>query len=188
MMIKINLLPQPNKLEAWVQDQRMQVHTAIGVAVFIVIVGMCWMWTLALNQELQVLLDEKVSKEQISTELKKKSQQIELIQDKHKTLVTRSHLMGQSFSKKFVPVTLMDVISRSLDPLNLWLRRVSVNGENVEIDGRGGQTEDILKFVDTLEQSPIWRNLLAVETKAESYQGFPMYHFTLRFTIDGLES
>ena len=187
-MIRINLLPQPRISGGENQDRTMRVHAAIGVSVFLVTFGICWMWTLALNQELQALLDEKFVKEQISSELQKKSQQIELVQDKHEALVMRSHLMEQSFDKKFVPVTLMDVISRSLDPLNLWLYRVSVNGKNVEIDGRGLQTEDILKFVDSLEQTAIWQNLLAVETKAESFQGSSVYHFSLSFTIDGLES
>ena len=188
MMIKINLLPQPNQSEGWEQDRMMPVPTVIGVAVFLVILGMCWMWTLTLNQELQALLDEKVAKERISAELKKKSQHIQLVQDQHQALVTRSLLMDQSVSNKFDPVTLMDVISRSVDPLNLWLHQVSVNGENVEITGRGGKSEDVLAFVDTLERSPIWHNLLGVETKTESFQGFPVHHFTLRFTLDGVES
>ena len=187
-MIKINLLPPSRNPEGWKQDRSMQVHSAIGVAVSLVIIGMCWMWTLAFNQELQSLLDKKVVKEQKIAELKKKAQQIQLVQDQHQALLMRSELMEQRFSKKFLPVTFMDVISRSLDPLNLWLHRVSLNGEDVEIDGRGGQNEDIFKFVDSLEQSPIWQNLIAIETKPESFQGQSVYHFTLRFTVDGLES
>ena len=166
----------------------MHVPSVIGVAVSLVILGMCWMWTLSLNQELQALLDKKVAKEQMLAVLKKKSKQLALVQDKYKALVTRSHLMDQSFRKKIVPVTLMDVISRSLDPLNLWLHRVSVNGENVEINGRGGKPEDVLTFVNTLERSQIWRNLLGIETKTESFQGLAVYQFSLRFTLDGLES
>ena len=98
-MIKINLLPQPNESEGWEQARMMQVPTVIGVAVSLVILGMGWMWSLTLNQELQALLDEKAAKEQIAAELKKKSQQIELVQDKHQALVTRSHLIDQSVSK-----------------------------------------------------------------------------------------
>ena len=186
-MIKINLLPQPNKTERCEQDRMMPVPAVVGVAVFLVIFGICWIWTISLNQELQALLDEKVAKEHISAELKKKSQLFKLAQDKQQALLTRSHLIDQGVSKKFVPVTLLDVVSRSLDPLPLWLHRVSVNGENVEIAGRGGKPEDVWQFVDALERSPIWRNLLGVETKTESFQGLPVYHFTLRFTLDGLE-
>ena len=54
--------------------------------------------------------------------------------------------------------------------------------------GEEAKPEDILAFVDTLERSPIWRNLLGIETKTESFQGLPVYQFSLRFTLDGLES
>ena len=93
--------------------------------------------------------------------------------------------MKQQSDNKFAPVSLLDMISRSLNPLNLWLHHLGVDGKNVEIEGRGWQSEDILKFVDTLEQSPHWGNLLAIETRKESYHNIPVYHFNLRFTMNG---
>ena len=183
-MIKINLLPKPQKSEGREPCGTKRGPRALGVAAFLVIIGMCWMWTLALNQELQTLLDHKVVKEQKLVELKKKEQQIQLIQDQYKVLLIRSDFIEQNLRKKFLPITFMDVISRNLDPLNLWLHRVSLNGMDVEIDGRGGNSEDIVQFVDSLEQSPIWQSLIAIETKPESIQGQSVYHFTLRFTID----
>jgi len=82
-------------------------------------------------------------------------------------------------------VSLMDSVSRGLNPLSLWLLRFGVDGKHVEIEGRGLQSEDILKFVDTLEQTAPWGNLLAIEMQKESYQSIPVYRFSLKFTMDG---
>ena len=124
-------------------------------------------------------------KEQKLADLKEKSQHLDLLENKHATLLARSRLVAERSDRKFAPVILMDEISRSVNPLNLWLHRVVVSGQDVEIEGRGLKSHDIRKFVDTLEQTALWKTLLAIETQPEVFQGSQVYHIRLRFTMDG---
>lgn len=142
------------------------------------------LWSMTLHHEYNALLTEKEVKVGILAELKEKSQQTEILENTYTALLTRARLLEDQSGRKFAPVSLMDSISRSLNPLSLWLLRVGVDGKNVEIEGRGLQSEDILKFVDTLEQTAIWENLLAIEMQKESYQKIPVYRFSLRFTMN----
>ena len=80
---------------------------------------------------------------------------------------------------------LLDSISRSVNPLSLWLLRLELDETNVEIQGRGLRGRDIQSFVDSLERTTIWEKLLVIEMDKESYQGVPVYRFGLRFTIKG---
>jgi type IV pilus assembly protein PilN len=139
---------------------------------------------MALHREYQALITEKEVKVGALAELKEKSQQTETLESTYAALLTRARLLEHQSGRKFAPVSLMDSISRSLNPLSLWLLRVGVDGRNVEIEGRGLQSEDIQKFVDTLEQTAPWESLLAIEMQKESYQSIPVYHFNLRFTMN----
>ena len=117
-------------------------------------------------------------------ELKENSQKAAVLKHSYTALLTRARLLEHHSGRKFAPVSLLDSISRSLNPLSLWLLRIGVAGEKVEIEGRGLQSEDILKFVDSLELTPFWGNLLTIEMQKESYQSRPVYRFSLRFTLN----
>ncbi|UCE63318.1 MAG: PilN domain-containing protein [Nitrospirota bacterium] len=140
---------------------------------------------MALHHEYNALFAEKEIKVETLAELKEKFQQTEMLEKTHTALLTRARLLEHQSGRKFSPVSLMDSISWSLNPLSLWLLRVGVDEKNVEIEGRGLQSQDVLKFVDSLEQAAIWDNLLAIEMQKESYQSIPVYRFSLRFTING---
>jgi len=149
------------------------------------ILSILGLWSLALHHEYNALLTEKDAKDGALAKLKKKFQRTEMLENTYTALLTRSRLLEQQSGHKFSPVSLMDSVSRSLNPLSLWLLRFGVDGKHVEIEGRGLQSEDILKFVDTLEQTAPWGNLLAIEMQKESYQSIPVYRFSLKFTMDG---
>ena len=128
---------------------------------------------------------ERDTKDQIVISLREKLRKIEELEKTREQLVVQSRFLEQPTEKKFVPVTFMDAVSRSLNPLNLWLLRISLNGQEVEIEGRGWRRQDIQEFSNELEQTLQWNTLLSLETQVEPDQSSRLYHFNLRFMMDG---
>lgn len=182
-MIKINLLAHQGRSEGG-HGKRPFIPLSRGMGLSVIILTISGIWVLALNHEHKALLREKVAKERILEKLKGESKQLEFIVNTYATLMARSRTLEQSSDRKFQSVKLMDTISRSLNPFNLWLLRLGVDGKDVEIEGRGLKSDDIQKFVDSLETAAPWGSLLAIETQKESGEGTPLYHFSLRFTLN----
>ena len=149
------------------------------------ILSILGVWSLALHHEYKALLIEKKNKVGALAKLKEKFQRTELLENTYEALLTRARLLDRQSGWKFNPVILMDSISRSLNPLNLWLLRVAVDGNKVEIEGRGWESEEIQEFVKSLEQAVLWEKLSAIEIIRESYQNISVYRFNLGFTIIG---
>ena len=149
------------------------------------VLSMVGLWVMALHRQHNALLAEKHVKELALAEMKAKSRPTEILQKTYNTLLDQARFLEQQSEKKFTPVDLLDSISRSVNPLSLWLLRLEVDETNVEIQGRGLRGRDIQSFVDSLERTTFWEKLLAIEMDKESYQGVPVYRFGLRFTIKG---
>ena len=182
-MIKVNLFTHQRRSGRHLR-RSFSGQTALLVGLALLVLSMLGLRSMALHHEYNSLLTDKEIKVGALAELKEKSQKTEILENTYTALLIRSRLLEHHSGRKFAPVSLMDSISRSLNPLNLWLLRVGVDGKNVEIEGRGLQSEDIMKFVDSLEQTAIWDNLLAIEMQKESYHSIPVYRFSLRFTLN----
>jgi type IV pilus assembly protein PilN len=182
-MIKVNVLSFQRRSKRQ-QNRGFSGQASLFIGATLTVLAILGLWSMALHDEYKALLTEKEVKVAELAELKEKFEGTEILESTYKALLTRARLLEHQSGRKFVPVSLMDSISRSLTPLSLWLLRVGVDGKNVEIEGRGLQSEDILRFVDTLEQTLLWENLLAIEMQKESYQSIPVYRFTLRFTLN----
>ncbi len=182
-MIKVNLLTHQRRSGGH-QRKCLSRQSALFIGLALIVLVMMGLWSMALQHEYHALVAEKEIKVKALAKLKEKFQKTEILEKTHTALLTRAGLLEHQLGRKFSPVSLLDAISRSLDPLSLWLLRIGVEEKNVEIEGRGLQSDDVLKFVDSLEQTGIWDNLLAIEMKKESYQNIPVCHFSLRFTLN----
>ena len=158
---------------------------AWGAGLALVVLGGMGWWSWHLHHEYDALLKEKIVKEAEWARVKEKSRETEKLETTYSTNRASSHPSHQPTDKSFASVRLLDSLSRSLDPLALWLIRLGVAGKEVEIEGRSWKGEDITNLVDRLEQTPPWGNLLVIKIRKESYQRVPVYHFNLRFALDG---
>ena len=182
-MIKVNLLPHHGR-SGRPPRKGFSRQFALSIGLAVMVLGILGLWFMTVHHEYHALLADKKIRVKALAKLKEKFQKTEILQKTHTALLTRAGLLEHQAGRRFAPVRLMDSISRSLNPLSLWLLRIGVEEKNVEIEGRGLQSEDVLKFVDSLEQTDIWDNLLAIEMKKESYQSIPVCHFSLRFTLN----
>lgn len=72
------------------------------------------------------------------------------------------------------PVRLMDIVSRSLPEL-LWLDRMTVTANSVNLIGQAFNTNAVASFMDNLDQAPEMNEPILRETR----QNGPVYSFTI---------
>ena len=74
--------------------------------------------------------------------------------------------------------------SRGLDELRIWLKRVEVQGDTVEILGQSLKMHDVGKFLDVLEESQIIRGVPFVEIRDVQEGKKGLYAFRIRFAVN----
>jgi type IV pilus assembly protein PilN len=79
----------------------------------------------------------------------------------------------------------LDYVSRSLEPLKLWLVRLSIKGNNVEVEGRAMTNDDVVEFVNSLRQTDYFSSILLRESRAGTEGKVNVYQFRLDLTLKG---
>ncbi len=182
-MIKINLLPhcyrpQPERYSG----VRMQL--AIGVGVLSTCFLVSCVWAAALFQTRDVLLQEHTAR---GSELMRvlegnhKEPNRKKIHDPLITEVYSRMLQGDQHS---LPIVVFDEISKSLEPLELWLVALTIEHNEVSIEGLALSRGDIAKFIRNLETSSIFGELIRMETDSRHIHGEDIQQFTFQFTVE----
>ncbi|MGB0910864.1 MAG: PilN domain-containing protein [Nitrospirales bacterium] len=81
-----------------------------------------------------------------------------------------------------MPIAVLDEVSSSLEPLELWLLTLSIDQPDVSIEGVALSSTDVSKFIGNLEDSSMFGQLIRMETHSRRIQGEGVQHFTLQFT------
>ena len=87
---------------------------------------------------------------------KKRSKETEQLKHTYSALMEHSLFLEKQAGQRYLPVSLLDSISRSINPLNIWLLRLGMSGKDVEVVGLGWQAEDVYLFMDSLEKNMHW--------------------------------
>jgi len=182
-MIEINLARQlqgsvarnePSCLVCWLMSGL--VFIGVGVA--------SWWWTQSLQQQLDVLLQEKMVKTQSLVRMQEKLKNMEGYSEQKKLLMASVEGISGQEKQKARPVTLLDGISRSVDGLDIWLERVQLEAKVVELHGQSLGLEDIGKFIEALENDQVIMSLPVVEI-LDRPEGEPDgFSFMIRFVFD----
>ena len=184
-MIRINLLEPLRKNER--EDERgFSIRSVLRMGLALMLLGFigAWgLWTLWLYQKHESLLKEKGALQEVLGNWKQRSKDTEWVEPTYSTLMERSRFREKQAGQKYLPVVLLDSISRSINPLNIWLLRLGMSGKDVEVVGLGWEAEDVYLFIDSLEENTIWAGLSKIETRKESYQNHLLYHFNFNFTL-----
>ena len=80
------------------------------------------------------------------------------------------------------PVHMLDEISHRL-PERVWLVSIKETGGNINIIGSGMTNDDIVKYVNNLKATNIFKNVQFVESRQVIDSGVPIYSFSLTFTV-----
>lgn len=183
-MIRINLLPGPKGRKAKPQyDVRAQ--AMLGVGLLLVTLAGCWWYSASLDEELEARQTEKNDKTKQVAALNEQVKQVADFEQRKKQLEDKNRIIDQLEKSRVGPVKVLDHVSQSLDPLKLWLVRVGVNGQNIDLEGRALSNDDVVEFVNNLRRTDYFTNIDLQESRSALESQLNVYQFKLGFRLKG---
>ncbi|MBA5867101.1 MAG: hypothetical protein GDA67_10465 [Nitrospira sp. CR1.3] len=183
-MIRINLLPGPKGRKAKPQyDVRAQ--AMLGVGLVVVTLAGCWWYSSALDEELEARQTEKSEKTKQVASLNEQVKQVADFEQRKRHLEDKNRIIDQLEKSRVGPVKVLDHVSQSLDPLKLWLVRVGVNGQNIDLEGRALSNDDVVEFVNNLRRTDYFTNIDLQESRSAVESQLSVYQFKLAFRLKG---
>jgi type IV pilus assembly protein PilN len=183
-MIRINLLSGPKTRQAKPQyDVRAQV--LLGVGVILVTLAGCWWYSASLDAEIEAKQEEKQQKEKQVAQLKEQVKQVQDFEQKKKLLEDKNRIIDQLEQSRMGPVKVLDHVSQSLEPLKVWLTRLGVSNDVVEVEGKALTNDDVVEFVNNLRRTDYFSAINLQESKAAVENKINLYQFRLAFRLKG---
>ncbi len=183
-MIEINLARQ---LQATPTDKQVSTRGDVWVGV-VLCLGMgvgSWWWTYSQQQEHEYLLQEKQVQAQSLTKIKATLSRLEQYQEEKQRLSETFKARHAQESGKKQPMTLLDGVSRSVDGLEIWLDRVQMADQVVELRGQSFALKEIGKYVDALEKNQVITVLPVVEIlDQDDREDGKVFSFMIRFVLE----
>ncbi len=183
-MIRINLLagPRARKVKP---EWDVRAELALGVGLVVLTLGACFYYSGMLDQEIEARQAEKLDKQKQVAALKEKVKQVEDFERKKKLLEDKNRVIEQLEKSRAGPVRVLDYVSRSLEPLKLWLVRLSIKGNNVEVEGRALTNDDVVEFVNNLRQTDYFSSIQLRESRAATEGKVNLYQFKMDLVMKG---
>ncbi len=183
-MIRINLLSGPKARQAKPQyDVRAQV--LLGVGVIVVTLAGCWWYSASLDQEIEAKQEEKQEKERQLAQLKEQAKQVQDFEQKKKLLEDKNRIIDQLEASRMGPVKVLDNVSQSVEPLKVWLTKLGVSSDTVQVEGKALTNDDVVEFVNNLRRTDYFSGINLQESKAAVENKVNVYQFRLAFRLKG---
>jgi type IV pilus assembly protein PilN len=183
-MIRINLLSGPKTRQARPQyDVRAQ--ALLGVGIILVTLAGCWWYSMSLDDEIEARQQEKQEKEKQVAQLKEQVKQVQDFEQKKKLLEDKNRIIDQLEQSRVGPVKVLDHVSQSLEPLKLWLTKLGLSADAVELEGKALTNDDVVEFVNNLRRTDYFSNINLQESKALVENKINLFQFRLAFRLKG---
>lgn len=183
-MIRINLLPGQRVREGTqAADVRLEALGALGVV--LLAVGLCVYDSGILDDAIEARQREKQDKSQQLAALKEKIKQVQDFEQKRKLLEDKNRAIDQLEKTRNGPVRVLDSVSQSMDPLKLWLVRLSMKGNEVELEGRALTNDDVVEFVNNLRRADAFSSIRLAETRSGTEAKMNLYLFKVNLAVKG---
>ena len=181
-MIRINLLTVP-RARAVKRQWDVGLELASGIAVVMLMLAGWWFYGETLESEIASKQIEKGDKEKQLALLKDKVKQVQDFEQKKKLLEDKNRIIDELERARIGPVKVLDYVSQSLEPLNLWVVRLAMKGTAVEIDGRAMTNDDVVEFVNNLRRADYFASIRLVESRSGTESKQNVYQFKLSLTL-----
>lgn len=183
-MIRINLLPGPRARSAPKQwDVKLEAGGAIGLVLLTVVV--CVYYSGSLDDEIKAKEEEIIAKTKELKNLEQKAAQAQTFEKNKQDLEMKNRAIEQLEKARVGPVHVMDHISRSLEPMKLWIVRMSVKGNDVELEGRALSNDEIVDFVNNLRRTDYFSSVRLAETRSGTESKVNIYQFKMTMVMKG---
>ncbi|HTN44112.1 MAG TPA: PilN domain-containing protein [Nitrospiria bacterium] len=181
-MIKINLLSIPKARKVKKQMEIQYELILAGVLIGFVVVACTYFWYL-MNSRIDRLRNEKTKANAELTVLKEKVKEVENYEGNKKVLEEKNKIIEQLKKNQGAPVRLLDEISKSMEPLKIWLTTVKEEGSQVEVDGKAVTNADIVQFINNLKTTKFFSDIQLIESRQAIELNVPIYSFKLKCTM-----
>ena len=183
-MIRINLLPGPKARTAKPQfDVRAQ--ALLGVGVILIVLAGCWWYSASLDSEIEARQEVKRDNERQVAQLKEQVKQVQDFEQKRKLLEDKNRIIDQLEQSRMGPVKVLDHVSQSLEPLKVWLTKLGLSSNTVEVEGKAVTNDDVVEFVNNLRRTDYFTDINLQESKAAVVNKIDVYEFRLVFRLKG---
>jgi type IV pilus assembly protein PilN len=181
-MIRINLLSTPRAKAVQTQwDVRLELISAVALLILTVAGWMFYGETL--ESDIADKQHEKQGKEKEVALLKDKVKQVQDFERTKKLLEDKNRVIDELEKSRAGPVQVLDHVSHSLEPLNIWLVRLTVKGTSVELEGKALTNDDVVEFVNNLRRAEYFSNIRLLESKSGTEAKLNLYQFKLNMTL-----
>ena len=119
------------------------------------------------------------------TLLKEQVKQVQDFEAKKKQLEDKNRIIEQLEKARTGPVRALDNVSQSLEPLKLWLMKMNVKGNSIELEGRALTNDDIVEFVNNLRRTDYFTIIRLQESRAAVDNKMNLYQFKLDLSMKG---
>ena len=184
-MIRINLIRGARARKAKGLQWDVHAELGVGVALIVFALGFCVYYAGSLSDEVQARQMEIAQKQQQITKLKQKVKKVQDFEKKKALLEQQNKVIAQLEKRRGGPVRTLDVLSRSLEPLKVWLLTLAVKGDSVKIKGRALTNDDIVGFVNNLRRADVFKNIDLGEIRAKQQRKVRYFEFSLNMKLKG---
>ncbi|HEU5406874.1 MAG TPA: PilN domain-containing protein [Nitrospira sp.] len=184
-MIRINLLPGGPKGRAAKPQYDVRAQALLGIGVILITLVGCWWYSASLDSELEARQEEKRDKEKQVAQLKEQVKKVQDFEQRKKLLEDKNRIIDQLEQSRMGPVKVLDHVSQSLEPLKVWLTKLGVASDMVELEGKALTNDDVVEFVNNLRRTDYFTGINLQESKAAIENKINLYQFRLAFRLKG---
>ncbi len=184
-MIRINLLQTTTRSRKVGGQWDVHAEAAAAAVLVVFVLGGCFYYSGALEDEIQLKNIEKRQKRNQINSLKSQLKKVEDFEKKKKLLEDKNRIIEQLEKRRGGPVKVLDEISKGLDPLKLWLTRLTVKGKKVTLQGKALENDDVVGFVNNLRRGEVFEDINLGEIRAKFDQKVRFFEFSLNLKIKG---
>jgi type IV pilus assembly protein PilN len=184
-MIRINLLSSGPKGRPGKPQYDVRAQVLLGVGLVVITLAGCWWYWDSLDNEIAARQTEKDEKTKQVAQLKEQVKQVSDFEQRKKQLEDKNRIIDQLEKSRVGPVKVLDHVSHSLEPLKLWLVRVGVNGQSIDLEGRALTNDDVVEFVNNLRRTDYFTDINLQESRAAMESQISVYQFKLGFRLKG---
>jgi len=185
-MIRINLLASGPKGQKQKPQYDVRAQVLLGVGVVLIVLAGCWWYSAALDSEIEGLQEDKQNKQRQIAQLQEQVKKVQDFEQKKKLLEEKNRVIEQLEKSRTGPVKVLDYVSQSIEPLKIWLTKLGMSSNTVELEGKALTNDDVVEFANNLRRTEYFTDINLHESKAGSENNkFDVFQFRLTFRLKG---
>lgn len=184
-MIRINLLASGAKSRKAKPQYDVRAQALLGVGLIVITLAGCWWYAASLDSEIEAQQEEKRNKETQIAQLKEQVKQVQDFEEKKKLLEEKNRIIEKLEQSRMGPVKVLDHVSQSIEPLNIWLTKLGMSSDTVELEGKALSNDDVVEFANNLRRTDYFTAISLQESKAALENKIDVYQFRLTFRLKG---